>query len=172
MRPLLVERFLAICIPASVLLAAAGFDYLLDHLRWLGAVALLLLVLYSARSIRFFYLHPDINDDWRGATAYVLAHAQPGDELVVLPAYARFTFDYYRKTVGPHALPLRIVSSDSDLVPPLPETVWFIGSNFPRKGATEAEVSAFLTSHDEYCETGALHFTAVMVRKIQRCGNR
>jgi len=169
-RPLLIERFLAVCIPASVLLAAAGFELLLARFRILAAVAMLLLVLYSARSLRFFYVHPEIKDDWRGATAHVLAQSRPGDEVIVLPEYARFTVDYYRETRGPTAPGLHLASSaTSDLGSRSPQAVWFIGSDFPRQGASEAEVDGFLVAHPEYCEVSVSHFTAVRVWQMQRC---
>ena len=170
LRPLLVERFLAICIPASVLLAAAGFDYLLEHLRWVGAVTLLLLVLYSARSVRFLYRHPDINDDWRGATAYVLANARPNDEVVVLPSYARFTVDYYYDIAGARAPNVRMTSVvPVESASRLPETVWFLSSNFPKPGFGESQVEAFLKTHDAYCADPPGYFTRVKVWRALRC---
>jgi hypothetical protein len=172
-RPLLVERFLAICIPASVLLAAAGFEFLLVRHRMIAGAVLLLLLLYSARSLRFFYAHPDINDDWRGAITYVLAQSHPADEIVVLPAYARFTFDYYRATIGPQAPLVRVTSDPSSgLTSTPPQTVWFIGSDFPVKGATEAQVNAFLAAHPEDCAASAHQFTAVRVWQLRPCSGR
>ncbi len=39
-RPLLVDRYLTVCLPASVLLAAAGIVALTGKIRWLGAILL------------------------------------------------------------------------------------------------------------------------------------
>ena len=169
-RPLLVERFLAICIPASVLLAAAGFDSLLARSRLIAAVVLMLLVLYSARSLRFFYTHPDINDDWRSATAHILAHAQARDEVVVLPAYARFTFDYYLDRLGASAPDLQItgdvLSAPSS---PTSQALWFLSSDFPAAGAGEAQVAEFLKRHQEYCGEPPAIFTRVRVCEFHPC---
>ena len=169
-RPLLVERFLAICIPASVLLAAAGFDFLLARSRLIAAVVLMLLVLYSARSLRFSYTHPDINDDWRSATAYVLAHAQAKDEVVVLPAYARFTFDYYLDRSGASAPDLQITSDvPAASSSPTSQAFWFLSSDFPATGAGEAQIAEFLKRHQEYCEAPPATFTRVRVWDLRWC---
>ena len=169
-RPLLIDRFLAVCIPASVLLAAAGFEFLLARFRILAAVAMLLLVFYSARSLHFLYVRQQIKEDWRGATAYVLAQSRHGDEVIVLPEYARFTFDYYRETRGPAAPGLLVASLTTlDLGSGSPQAVWFIGSDFPRQGASQAEVDSFLAAHTQYCEMSVSHFTAVRVWQTQRC---
>jgi 4-amino-4-deoxy-L-arabinose transferase-like glycosyltransferase len=169
-RPMLAGRFLAICIPASVLLSAVGFDYLLQHYRTVAAVTLLLLVLYSARSIRFWYLHPEINDDWRGATRYILTHAHAGDEVFVLPEYARFTVDYYRDISGPDAQSVQIsTAAASTALSSLPEIVWFMSSDFPKPGTGDAIVDAFSHARGEYCGELSARVTTVKVWQFRRC---
>ncbi len=109
-KPLLVPRFLLICLPASVLLASAGFASL--PRPWaMGAV--LLVVLLSAQSVVSFYRNDKIKEDWRGSTQYVLAHSRPGDIVVVLPLYERYTFDYYRDISAKGVNPIRLREADS-----------------------------------------------------------
>ena len=103
-KPLLVERFLLVCLPASILLAMEGVRQLP---RWLGLLAFLLLAFFSYNSALSYYRHFNTREDWRAATAYVLSHAQTGDTVVVVPEYCRFTFDYYRQHMpAPESAPV------------------------------------------------------------------
>ena len=152
-RPVLVERYLAVCVPASVLLAAAGLVRLAGSSRTVAAFLLLAVVVYSASEARFYFRHPEWGEDWRGASRYVLAHVKESDEVVIEP-YARLTFDYYRQTeagdVG------NFVSNDSLSAPlptPAPDNIWFIASvlfnpnwRFAKAGEAEAEVQKFLSA--------------------------
>ncbi|MGA2902710.1 MAG: glycosyltransferase family 39 protein [Candidatus Korobacteraceae bacterium] len=72
-KPLLMARFLAVCIPAAVLLAAAGLSQLARWSRPAAGVMLLLILLQSASGIRFIYRQIRFAEDWRGATAYLLS---------------------------------------------------------------------------------------------------
>jgi mannosyltransferase len=92
-KPMLVPRFFLICLPASVLLAASG---LVKLPRLAAGVALGALALVSFNSVLSYYRHLGWKEDWRGATSFVVSHCEPGDSVVVIPNYGRFTFDYYR----------------------------------------------------------------------------
>lgn len=158
-RPLLVPRFLAICIPAAILLAAAG---LIQVARWSKSAALIVLVLivfYSGSAIRFYHRHPESSVDWRGAFAYLLPRVQSGDEVVMDP-YVVYTFDYYRETSRQGVPPLVVVGSLSTPLPAtLPQNVWVVApvlvnpyEKLP-KADMQAQVDAFLAEHEQlYCE--------------------
>jgi mannosyltransferase len=92
-KPMLVPRFLLICLPASVLLAAYG---ILQLPRSLAAVTLAVVAFASFNSVLSYYRHLGWKEDWRGATGYVVSHCEAGDSVVIIPTYGRFTFDYYR----------------------------------------------------------------------------
>jgi mannosyltransferase len=158
-QPLLVERYLAICIPASMLLAAAG---IIQLSRWTRAAAiglLALILLYSASGIRFYERHPEFAEGWRGASTYVLAHVQAGD-VVIVGGLAGLSFDYYRE-IDKVGLPsfARLESVATSLPSPPPQNVWLIGDtrfNPNWKGAVpgagQAEVQAFAVAHQrDYC---------------------
>lgn len=158
-QPILVERFLSICIPAAVLLAAAG---IIQLARWSRPVAfgfLLLVLLYSASAIRFYDRHPEFTEDWRGASAYVLQLVKPGDAVMV-GGLAGMTFDYYRDISGANLPPfVRLDSVNAPLPDPPPQNVWLLGSTRfnpnwkgAAPGAAEAEVLGFADTHQRgYC---------------------
>jgi hypothetical protein len=85
LRPAMVPRFLAVCIPAAVLLAAAGLGFYKQRFPLIMVLVLGLAVLFSVKSIRFYYRHPDLNEDWRGATGYILANVGAGDDVIFCP---------------------------------------------------------------------------------------
>ena len=98
--PLLLPRYLIECLPASVLLAAAG----ISHLRSGGARWGMLLAMgaLSVYGVLAYYQHDfDLRrDDWRTASQYVLTHAEPGDGVFFYTAPGRMPFEYYRSLAG------------------------------------------------------------------------
>lgn len=176
-QPLWVPRFLAICIPAAVLLAAAGIVQLARWSRVAGAIVLLVIVFYSGSAIRFYDRHPEFNVDWRGAISYLLPRLQPGDQLAMDP-YVRYTFDYYRQESSAHVRPLVMTSSlSAPLATPEPANVWAIASvlvnpDDPSSGpqGTRAQVEAFLAAHKSYCaEPPRPEGASVEVWQLRRC---
>jgi len=131
-RPIFVPRFFIVSLPPLVLLAAAGISRIRPQpmLR----VALLLVVVLAARGVIRY--HRDFQqEDWRAATRYVLAEAQPGDGLIFYIPLGRLPFDYYARDAGsvptvlypsspwileerPGTLPTGVLSG--------PRRVWFI----------------------------------------------
>ena len=146
-RPLFVERYLSVCIPASVLLVAAGIVTLTRWSRAAGVGSFLFGLQH-----RHYIRHPEYDENWREASAYLLSHAQPGDEVVMLPGQGSYPFEYYRE-VNARKLPdlLLAYSAAAPLPTPPPESVWFIGSVLLTPNwATEAE--AFFQLHKQsYC---------------------
>ncbi len=177
-QPLWVPRFLAVCIPASILLAAAGVAQLARWSRIAGVLALLLVLLYSGSACRFYLRHPDFSVDWRTAISYLLPRVQAGDELVMDP-YIRYTFDYYRHASQVKAVPVIMASSlSTSLATPAPKNVWVIASvlvNPDDKSsgpeATQTQVQTFLDSHGKsYCaERPRPEGASVQVWQLRRC---
>ncbi len=89
--PLFVQRYLILCLPATVMLAARGMIALPRHN--IGVWLVVALCVASVVNIFMGYRKP--REDWRRATAAVLASAGPGDALVIYPFFARTGFDYY-----------------------------------------------------------------------------
>ncbi len=89
--PLFVQRYLIFCLPATVMLAGRGMIELPK--RSLGAWLVVAWCALSLVNIFMGYQKP--REDWRGATAAVLASASPRDAVVIYPFFARSGFDYY-----------------------------------------------------------------------------
>jgi mannosyltransferase len=114
-KPIFVDRFLIICLPALVLLAAIGVSQIRQ--QWLLAGSLVVLLVLSARRIPWNKAQLE-KEDWRGATTYVVSHASSNDGILFYTSYGRFGFDYYARRLRPRSQTVRIVFPDrSDFNP-------------------------------------------------------
>jgi mannosyltransferase len=171
LQPMLVERYLAVCIPAAVLLAADGIARVSRRRLAIAAGLLLLIVFYSASSIRFYVRQARFDENWREAAAFVMVGAHSGDEVVVMEGLPRVVFDYYRRASATKAPALMIVdSADVPLPSPVPENVWFVGS-MRLKPDWEGEAHRFLEMHrQDYCSVASAPVTGpIKVWQFRRC---
>jgi mannosyltransferase len=90
-QPILVSRYLIVCVPALSMLAGIG----LVHVpRRLGRIALAgLVIVLSGLALGTWY--ESEKEDWRRATGFVLSSARPGDGLVLHPGYLVWGFGHY-----------------------------------------------------------------------------
>ena len=100
-RPIFYPRYFICCLPALLLLAAVGLARLRP--RWLLAPALVVLLALSLRGTSSYYQHDfdEQRENWRAGTAYLLAHAEPGDGLLFHIAMGRLPYEYYRSLAPP-----------------------------------------------------------------------
>ncbi|MGH7863639.1 MAG: glycosyltransferase family 39 protein [Candidatus Binataceae bacterium] len=93
-KDVLIPRYLSECAPFAVMLVAAGVGYF-DRRR-AGAVAIAALI-----GIGLFwdatYFASVRKDDWRGATAFVVANSKAGDALAIYHPLNLAGFEYYRR---------------------------------------------------------------------------
>jgi len=97
LQPVFMARYLIICVPALLLLGAAGIGWLRRPMA-AGALALVLAGLSAARLVAFY--HRERGEDWRGTARSVLAAARPGDGVIFFPDFARKPFGYYEDRAG------------------------------------------------------------------------
>jgi hypothetical protein len=99
-RPLFLPRYFFFCLPALLLLAAAGMARLRS--AWLLAPALLIFGALSLRGTMSYYRQDfDLGrDDWRGATQSVLSQARAGDAVIFQIAMGRMPYEYYHSLLG------------------------------------------------------------------------
>lgn len=94
-RPIFVPHYLDGAYPAYILLVAIA----LARLPAAGsAAALAAFVVLMIKPISLVY-HP-VNEDWRSATAFVLAGAHAGDAIVVYPSFERRSYEYYARNLA------------------------------------------------------------------------
>ncbi len=95
-RPLFLPRYFILCLPALILLAAAGLSRI-PPARTMALAALVLVVL-SLQGTASYY-RQDFEDvqreNWRAASQYILSHAQPGDAIVFHVPMGRMPYEYY-----------------------------------------------------------------------------
>jgi uncharacterized membrane protein len=94
-RPLFLARYFIFCLPALIILAAAGLTMLRTWLLGVGLAAMLAISLQGTLS---YYDHDfDLGRDASGAAAnYILDHAQPGDVILFHIAGARIPYEFYK----------------------------------------------------------------------------
>jgi mannosyltransferase len=99
-RPLFLGRYFIFCLPALVILAAAG----LARLRptWLLTASLAAMLLLSLQGTFSYYNHDfDLERDGsEAATSYILNHAQPGDAILFHIAEARVPYEFFKSMRG------------------------------------------------------------------------
>jgi mannosyltransferase len=165
LRPAMVPRFLAVLIPAAVLLAAAGLAFYRQRFPLIMVLILAIAVLFSVKSIRFYFRHSDLNEDWRGATEYIFANVGAGDDVIVLPPYARFTFDYYRQHASSTSPPFFVKSALTQAyMTPQPRHIWIIISGFVKD-----HIQSGASSLEGYCQESEHEFAGVKVQRLRRC---
>jgi hypothetical protein len=95
-RPVFLARYMIFCLPALLILVAAG----LSTLRPAGLSALIvyLTLILSARALPFVYEH-DFDQERDAAVAaasFILDHAQPGDAVIFHIAETRIPYEFVR----------------------------------------------------------------------------
>jgi len=92
LKPVWDPRYLIFCLPPFLILAASAPN----SRRWRLPAVLILLTTAASLAVSSKQVVTHTNDDWRGATAYVMQDASTMDGIVFRPAYLRIPFDYYR----------------------------------------------------------------------------
>ena len=95
-RPVFLPRYMILCIPALLLLAAGG----LGSIRpvWLSSVLVAFVLLISAQFVPFVYAH-DFDDERDASVAaanLILDQSRPGDAVVFHIAEARIPYEFVR----------------------------------------------------------------------------
>jgi len=95
-RPVFLARYMIFCLPALLILVAAGLARLQQS--WLLVAALSGILLLSMQGIFFVYANDfDTERDASGAAAaFILDHTQPGDALVFHIAATRIPYEFVR----------------------------------------------------------------------------
>ena len=97
-RPIFLGRYFIFCLPALVILAAAGLAKLRSP--WLLGASLAAIILLSLHGTFSYYDHDfDLERDGSEAAAnYVLDHAQPNDAILFHIAESRVPYEFFKST--------------------------------------------------------------------------
>lgn len=95
-RPVFLGRYMIFCLPALLILTAAG----LARLRpaWLLATTITIILLLSSQGILFIYGHDfdSERDASAAASNFILDHAQPRDGIIFHIAATRVPYEFFR----------------------------------------------------------------------------
>ncbi len=105
-RPLVTERYLIVVTPALYILLAVA----VAHVRrdWAQAALVVAVTIALAVALQVQRTAPDnpAAEDHLAAVSYVESHAQPGDAVILDPAFNAFPYSYYARTSLPgYAVP-------------------------------------------------------------------
>jgi mannosyltransferase len=91
-KPMFIERYLLVALPALAMLAGAGLAAI--GARRIRFAAVAALVALSIAHLGTQYLD-ETKEDWRAAVAHLSAHAKAGDAVVIYRPYVRVPFEHY-----------------------------------------------------------------------------
>jgi len=91
-RPVFYHRFLIICLPAWVLMAAVGITQIRSRAGRCSTVAAML----ALSLICAIVLYRHVTEDWRGAVSYLIANARPDDRVLYYQSVGQFAGESYR----------------------------------------------------------------------------
>ena len=98
-KPILYPRYVAMCVPAAVLLAAWGLAAVAESVprgRWVSAILFLIMAGLTLRGAWDHYASfKTYGNDWRGVTRYILSHAQHDDAIVFFTPSGYREYLYY-----------------------------------------------------------------------------
>jgi len=107
-KPLFYPRYMVICVPALVLLAARGITnlYRLPTVKhWPAVAAFFLVITLSAWGTHEYFVNlANETSDWRSAVNYILEHQQPGDGAVFFLPNAYCYRYYVHRAESQHAV--------------------------------------------------------------------
>jgi mannosyltransferase len=99
MEPIFYPRYLLMCVPGAVLLAAQGFVIWEERLPRAAIVAraafLLMILLAICTTAVYYKSFKAYGNDWQGVTRYLLSKQEPGDAIVFYTFTGHREFEYY-----------------------------------------------------------------------------
>lgn len=113
-KPMFLDRFLIVVLPALALLAGAG----LARLHPVPAMVALAVVAALSVSGLVDWYGREKQKDWRSASAFVLDGYRPGDAVSFMRPHVRTAFDYYNRGTAGGVAPTSILS---------PQAEWAVG---------------------------------------------
>lgn len=123
-------KYMVVVLPLFLILAAKAILNFKPALKW-ALVAIFLLI--NLASINNYYTDPKFQrQDWRNVAEYLSTRCNSEDNIIIIPGYAEYTFDYYFKKYGfgANEIPIKKGQLDSLNLRDLQESrkIWLIRS--------------------------------------------
>ena len=115
-QPILQVRYLIVCLPPFLILAADGLAHIGS--RPIFVAALMAMAGLSLVGVKSYYkARGDLNhiDNWRDATRYCLSQAQSGDAVLFTYSAEEIPFREYQDRLGRRASDITLVPQETDL---------------------------------------------------------
>ncbi|MGC2112731.1 MAG: glycosyltransferase family 39 protein [Candidatus Korobacteraceae bacterium] len=90
-RPAFYHRFLVVCLPFWVMMAAVGAVQI-PRPAWRGSVVAMVVALCLVNTV---LLYTRVTEDWRGVVDYLIAHAGPEDRVLYYQSVGAFAAENY-----------------------------------------------------------------------------
>jgi mannosyltransferase len=100
-QPMMMSRYLLICIPAITLLASKGI--LSIQPKWISILVFVTIVGLGVQRLPQYFHARAAFLEWRSVTDRLLSESRPGDGVIFCVAPGRLLFDYYRAKYHPGA---------------------------------------------------------------------
>ncbi|MBI4302205.1 MAG: glycosyltransferase family 39 protein [Chloroflexi bacterium] len=111
-QPKILERYFIIFVPLYSFLLAQGLRAFWRWQRGLGIVIALAVLMSSGRTLDLYYKDRHRTYDFPALASFVLAHAQPGDAVVLNPDHEWPVFDYFLEDGPPrYSMPYAVKAS-------------------------------------------------------------
>lgn len=120
--PMFLSYYLIVVLPALVLLAAAGLVRLPG--RATRVIVLVGLVALTVPRVNHWYNRRS-EEDYRGATNYIVTAARPGDDVVYYPTFVATPVSIYERHHHSHA-PARLAVTLGARLPAHPPRIWLV----------------------------------------------
>ena len=178
--PVFVAKYLLGCLPALVLLAAAGISR--RRFPLLSGAVLIAIVALSARATFAYYTEVE-KEDWRGAANLVAYRWEPGDSFLIYKPEESY-FRHYLEQLGTPDSEMRpavgsewkgFIRSGPDreeiarFLPDEPERIWLVLVHAGNRSAT-GEIQAALSSKYEAEETHEFYKVRVILYSDPKSG--
>ena len=100
-RPVFLGRYMIFCLPALLILVAAGLARL--RTAWLLAAVLSGILLLGLQGVLFVYGHDfdDERDASGAASNFILDHSEPGDAVIFHIAATRVAYEFFPSRCAP-----------------------------------------------------------------------
>jgi uncharacterized membrane protein len=158
--PMFVSRFLVVCVPGLILFGTLGLSRLRSTTFGVATAAL---IAFPAASRLHAWYETRADEEWRAATAYVLAAAKPGDAIKFFPDYMRRPFEYYQHlstTSGPENLERRPLNESA--------RVWLVVRQYEAESRPEALANVKAALDEAYDRVERRVFPRVSVELFAR----